>query len=103
LHDDLWLEVNDSLKSWTVHKGSSTDPRDKRLAIPTEDHALAYADFEGVIPKGTYRAGTVLVWDKRTYRNLNRHNGLEVSMEDALASGHVKIWLDGQKLKGGYT
>lgn len=103
LHYDFRLEVGDVLKSWAVPKGPSTDPREKRLALPTEDHPLDYADFEGVIPEGEYGAGTVMVWDAGSYRNITEKEGESVSMEDALESGHVKIWLEGKKLEGGYA
>ena len=103
LHYDFRLEVNGVLKSWAVPKGPSTNPRDKRLAIPTEDHPLDYADFEGTIPEGEYGAGTVLVWDMGTYRNLKQEHGQEVPMEKALEDGHVAVWLEGQKLRGGYA
>jgi DNA ligase D-like protein (predicted 3'-phosphoesterase) len=100
LHYDFRLEVGRVLKSWAIPKGPSTDPRQKRLAVPTEDHPLEYARFEGVIPGGEYGAGTVLIWDMGTYRNLKEGQG---SMEECLKEGHVAVWLEGKKLQGGYA
>lgn len=71
--------------------------------MPTEDHPLEYGKFEGVIPEGEYGAGSVIVWDLGTYRNLTERNGQEIPIEDALAEGRIKIWVEGQKLKGGYA
>ena len=98
LHYDFRLEVEGALKSWAVPKGPSTDPRDKRLAIQVEDHRLDYGDFEGVIEDG-YGKGTVIVWDAGGYRNLDEDR----SMSEAIDAGHVRVWLDGEKLTGGYT
>jgi len=97
--------VDGVLKSWAVPKGPSTDPSEKRLAVPTEDHPLEYADFEGVIPEGEYGAGTVLVWDTGPYRNLRAEKqGDDVaSMEESLEQGKLEIWLEGEKLRGGYA
>jgi DNA ligase D-like protein (predicted 3'-phosphoesterase) len=103
LHYDLRLEVDGVLKSWAVPKGPSTDPRDKRLAVPTEDHPLDYADFEGVIPEGEYGAGTVLVWDAGPYENITEKDGETVPMDRAIADGHALVRLDGEKLRGGYA
>lgn len=105
LHYDFRIEVEGVLKSWAVPKGPSTDPREKRLAVPTEDHPLEYADFEGVIPQDEYGAGTVMVWDAGTYRNLKTEDdeGKKVSMAQTLEDGHDTIWLEGKKLKGGYA
>jgi len=103
LHYDLRLEVNGVLKSWAVPKGPSTDPSVKRLAVATEDHPLAYASFEGVIPEGEYGAGKVIVWDTGTYRNLTEKSGRAVSAEDAIRHGHIHVWLEGRKLRGGFA
>lgn len=103
LHYDFRLEIEGVLVSWAVPKGPSTDPKDKRLAMRTEDHPLEYADFEGVILEGEYGAGTVQVWDTGTYRSLNEQSGKEVTMAQGLEEGHIAFWLEGEKLKGGYA
>lgn len=91
------------LKSWAVPKGPSTDPSQKRLATRTEDHPLDYADYEGRIPEGEYGAGTVVVWDTGEYQHLTEDDGEPVEVDAAIENGHVKFWLDGQKLSGGYA
>jgi DNA ligase D-like protein (predicted 3'-phosphoesterase) len=103
LHYDFRLEAGGVLKSWAVPKGPSTDPRDKRLAMPTEDHPLDYGDFEGVIPEGNYGAGTVIVWDAGRYRNVTKRDDEEVPIEEALDAGHAVVWLEGKKLQGAWT
>ena len=103
LHYDFRLEAGGVLKSWAIPKGPSTNPRDKRLAMPTEDHPIEYANFEGLIPEGEYGAGPVIVWDRGTYRNLTSRDGQEVPVLRALEDGHLKFWLDGEKLRGGYS
>lgn len=97
MHFDFRLEVDGVLKSWSVPKGPSPDPTDKRLAMPTEDHPLEYREFEGTIPAGEYGAGTVIVWDEGTYRPLSR------DFARALERGHAAFWLDGGKLHGGWA
>jgi DNA ligase D-like protein (predicted 3'-phosphoesterase) len=97
LHYDFRLEAGGVLKSWAVPKGPSTDPRAKRLAVEVEDHPLGYAHFEGVLGAG-YGAGAVIVWDTGTYRSLT-----EEPVEAALEKGHLTIWLEGEKLRGGWT
>ncbi len=104
LHYDFRLEVDGVLKSWAVPKGPSTDPSEKRLAVETEDHPLDYADFEGTIPEDQYGGGTVMVWDAGSYRNLkNTDDDDSVSMTDAHQDGHISVWLEGRKLRGGYA
>ncbi|MFA6133442.1 MAG: DNA polymerase ligase N-terminal domain-containing protein [Phycisphaerae bacterium] len=104
LHYDFRIEVGGVLKSWAVPKGPSTNPADKRLAMPTEDHPLEYASFEGVIPEGQYGAGAVIVWDAGHYRNIKADDqGHEMPMEQCLDEGQVEIHLDGVKLKGAYA
>ncbi len=103
LHYDFRLEVDGVLKSWAIPKGPSLNPKEKRLAVPTEDHPLEYADFEGVIPEGEYGAGTVLVWDFGTFRNLTEKKGQPVSLSEGVAHGHLKVWLEGRKLRGGFS
>jgi DNA ligase D-like protein (predicted 3'-phosphoesterase) len=102
LHYDFRLEVDGVLKSWAVPKGPSTDPREKRLAMAVEDHALDYADFEGVI-EGEYGAGAVIVWDTGPYRNRTERDGREVALGRALADGHAVVELEGRKLQGRYA
>jgi DNA ligase D-like protein (predicted 3'-phosphoesterase) len=99
LHYDFRLEVEGTLRSWAVPKGLSTDPREKRLAVEVEDHPLEYADFEGTIGEGSYGAGAVIVWDTGTYTNLDDSR----SLAEALDAGHAKVWLEGEKLQGGWT
>jgi len=105
LHYDFRLEADGVLRSWAVPKGPSTDPREKRLAMPTEDHPMDYATFEGAIPEGEYGAGAVIVWDAGTYRNITHlgKKGGPLPVESALEDGHVAVWLEGKKLKGGYA
>jgi DNA ligase D-like protein (predicted 3'-phosphoesterase) len=99
LHYDFRLEVDGVLRSWAVPKGPSTDPREKRLAVQVEDHSLQYADFEGLIGERRYGSGAVIVWDAGSYRNLDPDH----SMAETIAAGHVKVWLEGEKLRGGWT
>jgi len=103
LHYDFRLEVDGVLKSWAVPRGPSTNPRERRLAVAVEDHPLDYADFEGRIPDGEYGAGAVLVWDRGTYRNLRTEDDESASITEALQEGRVAVWLEGEKLRGGYA
>lgn len=103
LHYDFRLEIDDVLVSWAVPKGPSTNPKVKRLAIRTDDHPLEYGSFEGVIPKGNYGAGTVMIWDRGTYKNIKKKSGKLVPMNECLKNGQIEVWLKGKKLQGGYV
>lgn len=94
LHWDLRLEADGVLKSWAVTKGPSLDPDIKRLAVRTEDHPLSYAEFEGVIPKGQYGGGTVMLWDRGTWEPIPGK-----SAED-IAKGHLHFTIQGERMKG---
>lgn len=97
LHYDFRLEWKGVLLSWAVPKGPSLDPTVRRLAQPVEDHPLAYAGFEGVIPGGEYGGGTVMVWDRGTWEP-------EVpDVDAALSRGELKFRLRGRKLKGSWV
>ena len=104
MHYDFRLEVDGVLPSWAVPKGPSYDPTEKRLAVRTEDHPMDYAGFEGVIPHGEYGGGPVIVWDAGIYHNLTSGKWGEVrAMSEALERGHVKVWLEGEKLQGAWA
>nr|WP_202510683.1 DNA polymerase ligase N-terminal domain-containing protein [Streptomyces sp. SID5643] len=104
MHFDFRLQVDDVLKSWSVPKGPSADPKDKRLAVPTEDHPLEYEEFEGVIPRGEYGGGTVIVWDHGTYKPLSHdRQGRPVDFARSLERGHATFRLSGSKLRGEYA
>ena len=104
LHYDLRLEIGGTLASWAVPKGPSLDPRDKRLAMRTEDHPLKYLEFEGVIPKGSYGGGPMIVWDRGVFENISKTRaGKPLELEEALEKGDLKLFLLGEKVKGPYA
>jgi bifunctional non-homologous end joining protein LigD len=98
LHYDLRLEVGGALKSWAVPKGLTLDPAEKRLAMMVEDHPIEYGGFEGVIPKGNYGAGSVMLWDRGTYELLG-----DKSAQEQLARGDFKFVLHGEKIRGEFA
>ena len=91
LHYDLRLEMDGVLKSWAIPKEPPVESGVRRLAVQVEDHPLAYATFEGAIPEGEYGAGTVEIWDKGTYKMLDRK-------EDKFV-----LEINGEKLRGAYV
>ncbi|UFS71745.1 DNA ligase D [Geomonas sp. RF6] len=105
LHYDFRLELDGVLKSWAIPKGPSLDPALKRLAMHVEDHPYEYKDFEGTIPKGNYGAGDVIIWDKGSYRALNRDGseGDEDALRKGYEKGDLKFILYGEKLKGEFA
>lgn len=107
LHWDLRLEAEDgTLKSWAVPKGPTLRPAEKRLAMRTEDHVLAYIDFEGLIGADAAGGGPVIIWDEGTFENLTRErrgSHATVSVTDAVDRGHVSVLLAGHKLVGSFA
>src|SRR5262245_49997996 len=93
LHFDLRLELDGVLKSWAVTRGPSLVAGEKRLAVQTEDHPMDYLNWEGVIPKGEYGGGTMIVWDRGTWMP-------EADPERGLKKGHLDFTLEGKRLKG---
>jgi bifunctional non-homologous end joining protein LigD len=95
-HFDFRLEKDGVLKSWAVTRGPSLDPHEKRLAVRTEDHPLEYGGFEGVIPKGEYGGGPVMIWDHGTWEPIG-------DPDEGLAKGDLKFRLHGDRLKGDFV
>src|SRR5882724_3552433 len=93
LHYDLRLELDGVLKSWAITRGPSLVAGEKRLAVQTEDHPIAYLDFEGNIPRGEYGGGAMIIWDQGRWRpEGDPHRGLQ--------KGHLEFSLAGGRLKG---
>lgn len=95
LHYDFRLELDGVLLSWAVPKGPSLNPAVKRLAMEVEPHPLEYGNFEGTIPKGEYGGGTVMVWDRGSWKP-------DGDPKQALSKGHLAFSLYGEKLKGAW-
>ncbi|MGI0090885.1 MAG: DNA polymerase ligase N-terminal domain-containing protein [Nitrososphaerales archaeon] len=114
LHYDFRLEIGGVMPSWSIPKGPTLDSAVRRLAIPTSDHSLEYREFEGVIPRGEYGAGPVMIWDQGTYnaeREISKGVREEVVdrifgdqvMQKSLKEGNVKFRLYGNKLRGSFA
>jgi DNA ligase D-like protein (predicted 3'-phosphoesterase) len=103
-HYDLRLEVDGALASWAIPKGPSLDPRDKRLAMRTEDHPMEYLEWEGVIAEGSYGAGPMIVWDRGVFQNISEtRSGRPMELDEAIEKGDLKIFMLGEKIKGAYA
>ncbi len=105
LHYDLRLELDGALKSWAVPRGPSLDPSVRRLAVMVEDHPLDYKDFEGVIPEGSYGAGSVIIWDRGFYRHPSARDENENKklLMEGFRKGNMKFVLEGEKLQGEFA
>ena len=110
MHWDLRLELDGAMHSWPLPKGPSADPGERRLAIRTERHPLAYASFEGVIPKGEYGAGEVIVWDRGDYSpdedgrtSFGDRAEAEARVRAGIAAGKLSVTFRGRKLKGSWA
>ena len=104
LHFDLRLELDGVMKSWAVPKGPSLDPRVRRLAMEVEDHPIDYNTFEGTIPKGEYGGGTVMLWDRGTYRADAADDGDDAAaMRRGYRAGDLKFTLQGERLRGSWV
>lgn len=96
MHYDFRLELDGVLLSWAVPKGPSLNPKERRLAVQTEDHPIDYAEFEGVIPEHQYGGGTVLVWDRGYWTP-------EGDPDRGMHKGKLDFRLHGDKLRGRWT
>ncbi len=105
LHYDFRLELDGVLKSWAVPKGPSLDPGVRRLAMEVEDHPLDYGRFEGTIPEDEYGGGTVMLWDRGTYRPEAPVRGRDPQeiLREQYERGDLKIFLRGERLQGGFV
>lgn len=104
LHYDFRLELDGVLKSWAIPKGPSLNPHEHHLAIMTEDHPYEYRKFEGVIPKGNYGAGNVIIWDEGRYEpRKGDPEQPQQAVRDGLRKGHLTFILHGKKLKGEFA
>jgi len=103
LHFDLRLELDGVMKSWAVPKGPSLDPADKRLAMEVEDHPIEYNTFEGIIPKGQYGGGTVMIWDRGIYSYGNDDMDPVEGLRRGYAQGDLKFIMLGERLKGSFV
>ncbi len=98
MHWDLRLEIGGVLVSWAIPRGPTLDPRERRLAVQTEDHPMEYSVFEGIIPSGNYGAGAMIVWDRGSYHTVDG-----VAPSEGLERGKLDLVMEGHKLRGRFA
>ncbi|HKP28111.1 MAG TPA: DNA polymerase ligase N-terminal domain-containing protein [Gemmatimonadales bacterium] len=103
LHFDLRLEVDGVMKSWAVPRGPSIRTAVKRLAVQVEDHPIEYNSFEGIIPKGEYGGGTVMIWDRGWWRFGGDDPDSLHGIREGLRLGKLEVVLEGRRLKGAWV
>lgn len=114
LHYDFRLQIGHTMPSWAVPKGPTLDPTVKRLAMETTDHDMEYRHFEGIIPVGSYGAGTVMIWDEGTYipeiedekgerKPIENYEEGQRVIKEGLKKGEIKFILSGKKLRGSFA
>lgn len=114
LHYDFRLQIGKTMPSWAIPKGPTLDPTVKRLAMETPEHDMEYRNFEGVIPEGSYGAGTVMIWDEGTYiaeieiakgvrEQVKGTEEAQRVMAEGFKKGELKFTLQGHKLKGSFA
>jgi bifunctional non-homologous end joining protein LigD len=103
LHFDLRLEVDGVMKSWAVPRGPSINTSVKRLAVQVEDHPIEYNTFEGIIPKGEYGGGTVMIWDRGSWRFGGEDPDPQRGIREGLRLGKLEIVLEGRRLRGAWV
>ncbi|HET8575418.1 MAG TPA: DNA polymerase ligase N-terminal domain-containing protein [Candidatus Paceibacterota bacterium] len=102
VHYDFRLEIGGYLKSWMIPDGPSLAPSERRRALEMEEKSFEGISFEGYLPDGDHGEGLVMMWDHGTYKNLGKEKENDVSIEKMYEGGEVRVFLEGEKLRGGF-